>query len=226
MKKLIVLLLAMIAMFSFVRADKIVFAFETYPPYEYVEGGVFKGTDVDTIRDVCKKAGHEAVFKEMPWAQAMLQVENGTVDAIFSLFKTSEREKFLVFPTKKLSSETNVIIVKKGSTKKATKIAEMNGWLVGVTKEYSYGDDFDNSKVFKRDESNSNELLLKKLDAGRMDAAIINELGWLALEKQLGLSGKFEKLFVVSSDPLYVGFSKAKGEKAKKWAEDFSKHLK
>lgn len=226
MKKLMVLLVAAVVVFGSVWAEKIVFAFEAYPPYEYVEGGVFKGTDVDTIRDVCKKAGHEAVFKEMPWAQAMLQVENGTVDAIFSLFKTADREKFLVFPTKKLSSETNIIIVKKGSNKKATKIADMAGWNLGVTKEYSYGDVFDKATGFKKEEANSNEILLNKLDAGRMDAAIINELVLQILEKQLGMTGKFEKLFVVSSEGMFVGFSKAKGEKAKKWAEDFSKHLK
>ncbi len=226
MKSLFILAVLILSCVFVYAGEKVVFAFEAYSPYEYVENGVAKGPDVEAIREACKKSGIDPEFKEMPWAQALLQVEKGTVDAIFSLFKNAEREAFLYFPTKKLSSETNVIIVKKGSTKKATKIADMSGWLVGVTKEYSYGDVFDSSNVFKRDEALDGDILLKKLEAGRMDAAIINELVWQTLEKKLGLTGKFEKLFTVSSEPMYVGFSKAKGDKAKKWAADFSANLK
>jgi polar amino acid transport system substrate-binding protein len=208
-----------------VLAEKLTLVYEPYPPYEYNDGGKLIGTDVDIIRAVCKRVGCEPEFSERPWKRAMVEVKTGQVDGIFSLFKTEEREEFLFFPSESLSFEKNVVITKKGKGIKATKLDDLKGKSFGVVVDYSYGDDFDAYKDLKKEVCKDNEELLKKLYAGRMEVAIINELGYHSLIKKMGLKGKFEVIHEQSFDPLFIGFSKAKGEKAKKVADDFSKAL-
>jgi polar amino acid transport system substrate-binding protein len=211
---------------SYSAAEKITLVFESYPPYESVEGGKIDGIDVAIIREVCKQLGLEPDFQERPWERAQSEVKSGAADAIFSLFKTDEREKFLFFPSKGLSYEKNIIVGKKGKGVKASSVADLKGKIVGVVKGYSYGDAFDNEvKNLKTDASTNVEMMLKKLDGGRMDVAITNELVYNSMVKKLKLQDKLEVVYVQSNDPLYVGFSKAKGEKGQKLAADFGRVL-
>ena len=67
-----------------------------------------------------------------------------------------------------------------------------------------------------------------KLNLGNhFDAATVNELVFAYIVKELGMAGRFKKLdFVVTNQPLYIGFSKAKGKSHKQLAEDYSRVLK
>jgi polar amino acid transport system substrate-binding protein len=206
-------------------ADKLTFAYEPYPPYEFDQGGTSVGTDVDIIKAVCARSGYEAKFVSEPWKRCEEEVKAGTVDAIFSLFKTDEREKFLYFPSQNLSYERDVIIAKNG-TQKVYNLEGLNGKSVGTVVEYSYGDAFDNAtkqNLFKNEVCPNNEQLLLMLDGGRMQYAIINDLVYNSLTKKLSNRGAFEILYPQVNDPMYVAFSKAKGDKEKKVAEQFSK---
>ena len=216
-----VLLLAATAM-----AGEVTFVFESYPPYEFVEGGTVKGVDADMIKAVCSKLGLTPKFEETPWKRAVSDVKEGKVDAIFSLYINDERKEFLYFPEKGLSREKNILVSKKGGDVKIAKLGDLDGKTVGVVSEYSYGDAFDNYKSATRDESANAETLLKKLENDRIPVIIINELVYNSLAKKLGLSDKLEiQPFAVSDEPMYVAFSKAKGDAAKGMAEAFSKAI-
>jgi polar amino acid transport system substrate-binding protein len=221
----IILLMFLMLLPAIALAEKITLVYEAYPPYEFVEGGKIMGTDVDIINEACKRIGCEVEFLDRPWKRAVEEVKDGKVDGIFSLFKTDERDAFLFFPTESLSFEKNIIIAKKGKGIKAAKVEDLKGKSVGVVVDYSYGDAFDAYKDIKREVCKDNEELLKKLDTGRMDVAIVNELVYGFLAKKMGLKGKFEVVYQQSLDPMFIGFSKAKGEKAKKLAADFSKAI-
>ncbi len=208
-------------------AQKLVFDFESYPPYEFVENSKVLGTDVDIIREVCKRIGYEAVFMEKPWKRCEEEVKAGDVDAIFSLFKTDEREQYLYFPVESLSFEKDMVIAKKGKGK-AGKIEDLNGKTIGSVVGYSYGDAFDEAakkKSFRLEECQNNEQMLKKLIEDRMDFGIINELVYNNLVKKLKLTGKIDILYTQVYEPMFVGFSKAKGDKAKEISDNFGKVL-
>ncbi|MFZ5569417.1 MAG: substrate-binding periplasmic protein [Thermodesulfobacteriota bacterium] len=207
-------------------AEKVVFVSEDYPPYEYMENGKVVGFDADIIREVCSRIGVEADFKQWPWKRAMVKVKDGSVDAIFSLFRTPEREEFLIFPAEPLSSEKNVVIVRKGSPLKLTRLDDLKGKTVGVVVEYSYGAEFDNFSGIEKEVCKSTENMLQKLDAKRMDIAVINEHVMRYLSRKLGLQDRFDIQFVLNEDPMYVGFSKAKGGRSQELADKFSATLK
>lgn len=201
-------------------AETVVFVFDSLPPYEYLENGVAKGLNVDIIRSVCKKIGVTPVFREYPWSRAMHMVKNGEVDAIFSLYKTKEREEFLLFPTHPLNDETNVIIVPKESVLRAGSLDDMKKWRVGVVQDYSYGEKFDNYAAIYKEASTDNEQLLRKLEGGRLDAVVINKKVFFSLKAD----EKFKIIYTVNTEALYVAFSK-KSAKAQRLVSQFSRHL-
>ncbi len=208
------------------QAEEVVFVYEQYPPYEFIEDGVLKGTDVDIIREVCKRNGITPVFREVPWARAMEEVRQGASDAIFSLFRNEEREAFLAFPEVGLSSEKNIIVSAAGGGLSVNSLEDLAGKTVGVVTDYSYGEGFDDADTFERDASGDNKTLLKKLQANRVDVIVINEIVFNSLARSLDVQNAFEVMgYVVADEPMYVGFSRKSPKDAEQLAALFTTTL-
>lgn len=212
---------------STAQAKDVTFVYETYPPYEFSEGGTLVGTDVDVIREVCTRIGVTPIFREVPWKRAMDEVKTGKADAIFSLFRTEEREGFLAFPEVGLSSERNVLVTRADSGLSVTSIGGLSGTTVGVVVDYAYGEPFDSTQSFTREASNDYEMLMKKLEAGRTDLAVINELVLNSMLRKSGKGSAFSVMeYVVADEPMYVGFSKkSENIDADQMAEEFTNAL-
>lgn len=67
-----------------------------YPPYHWREGGRIVGASVDLNRMIFKEIGveFEAIYTG-PWKRVLKTAENGGVDFLMSLKKTSERATYL-----------------------------------------------------------------------------------------------------------------------------------
>lgn len=224
MKKFIVL--AALLLFPLTAsAEKVIFVTEDYPPYVYEENGRATGFDSDTIREVCKRLGIEPKFRFLPWKRALSQVKRGTAHAIYSLMRTDERSEFLYYPSEILCVDKNVIFGRKGSGIKVLCLDDLKEITLGVVVEYSYGPTFDEFKGLTKEYCRNTEILLRKLNAKRMSVAIANEYVAKHLLKKMELKNRFEVLFKVSEDPMYVAFSKALGQKGKDLSEKFSQVL-
>lgn len=209
-------------------AERITFVFEVYPPYEFYEGDNLVGTDVDVIREVCRRMEIDPVFRELPWARALKEVRDGKADAIFSLLKTRERLTFLYFPAENLSYEHFVFVAPRGSGISLKGPQDLKGRRVGVCRGYDYDPAFDARKDFIREFSLHDEEQLRKLQAGRMELAIMNRQVFTYTARRMGLKDFFEILEyeITPAHPMYVGFSRAKGPHAGLLAEQFDKVLK
>ncbi len=208
-------------------AEKIIFASpEDLPPKIYKENGELKGTYVDIIREIGKRMHVEVEFQQFPWARAMAMVKAGEVDAIFPPLKTPDRLEFLYFPSEPMSYTRNVLFARKKSGLKIKKLSDLNGLMVGINDQYSYGAEFDEyKKHLKIDLSRNEELQIKKLaDASmvRMDVAAASEEAFRFLIKRMNYTNQFEIVYTISEKPSYVAFTKAKGEKMKVFAEKYS----
>lgn len=208
-------------------AGTLVMAVEEYPPYEYTADGIPMGMHIEIIQIASERLGIKADIRFYPWARALEMVKTGEVDTIFSLFKTPEREAFLYYPGEPLANEKNILITHKNSTKEAKSLEDIAGWKIGIVRESAYGKEFDAYPNITRHEVAHIEQLIKMAAAGnRFDATPVNEYVFAYKVKELGLTGQFKKLdFTVSDEPLYIGFSKAKGPSHKKLAEDYSQVL-
>ncbi|MBI9079812.1 MAG: transporter substrate-binding domain-containing protein [Pseudodesulfovibrio sp.] len=220
-----VALVLLSASFSFAAADEIRFVYEDYAPYAYQENGEAKGFHVDIIRVVCSRIGVTPIFLHRPWARAIEDVRTGVADGIISIFKNSEREKYLYYPDLGLSEEESVVFVKRDGPE-VTTIQDLDGLKVGIIRGYFYGEGVREQLPSKIYEFLDGEMLLRMLGENRISAGLgIRNTGEYMLEK-LDYEDQIVVALVLSKRQMYVGFSKEMGERGKRLVEDFNRELK
>jgi len=74
--------------------DTMVFAVNHSPPWSIIkQGEKVQGIDILLAEVIANKVGLEAKFLECPFSRCLRMLENGSADAILSLFKTTGRAK-------------------------------------------------------------------------------------------------------------------------------------
>jgi len=74
-------------------AKKFTVGFDSdFPPYGYVENGVYKGFDLDLAREVAKRNGWEIVLKPINWDAKDMELNSGSIDCIWNGFTMNGRE--------------------------------------------------------------------------------------------------------------------------------------
>lgn len=215
MKRIVIVsivFLGVLSMYAQLEAANYVFVTLEFPPLEYTgEDGNPRGIAVDMVKRIMSSLGHEIQIKVYPWPKALEMVRAGDADAIFTAYKTPERETFLDYSKEVFIPQIVGFYVKKGSS------ITFNGDLhtlrtkhIGVVSTISYGPKFDQMgpqlqvEPVERIEQNFQKLL-----SGRIDLIISNihvadwELQKLQLREEIvRLPHEVER---VSS---YIAFSK------------------
>lgn len=227
MKKTTLFLLIFSLMPINAMSETIKFVTDEYPPYNYAENGKAKGICIDVVTEICRRLGYDANFMVVSWPRAIKSVNEGTADGIFYLYYNKEREKFLYFPSEPIANPRNICLVRKASNIKIEKLEDLKNKVVGVIESYSYGTEFDNlHDVRKRSYQDIRELV-RIIHIGRADMVAAAELPFkfASKNKNLDFEEEFRIAYVITQDPVYIGFSRAAGEKGKIWAEKFSDML-
>ena len=81
-------------------------------PYENLSDGEAPGFSTEVLKQVFTTMGREASFEEFPWARAAGLVFRGERDAIFTAFRSDERERFCHFPKEPLARDKWVFFVR------------------------------------------------------------------------------------------------------------------
>ncbi len=210
-------------------AEKVVkLVCEESPPFNYAENGATIGIASDIIRESYKRMGYQVVFQQYPWARALAMAEEGMSDGIFCLYKTAEREKSFVYSDKIASDTQSFFVLKDSKIHFNGRLQEMGSYSIGVTRDYSYGEAFDEAvktgvlahiEAVSGIENNIEKLLIK-----RIDLFIEGEYLGLSKLKAMSLLDQVRVLDVKVNEPgLYVGFSKKRN--AASFAEAFNNGL-
>lgn len=181
-------------------------------PFKFEENGVPTGIDIEVIDAVFDRLGisYKVDFIE---ADARIQQEarNGTADMLLVFSKNAEREEYLVYPEESyVDISWNLFVRAEDRDRiKYESLADLEGLLIGITRDISYTDAFLNSGL-KFDVAAKNDLQIGKLLAGRFDAVPMNTLSTLHELKQ---SGDLEKVHFLpkplKSKPYYNVFTRA-----------------
>lgn len=111
-----------------------------FAPFEYMEGGEFKGFDMDLIREIGKRMGKNVKIDNMDFEAVVAAVSSGKhLVAIAGLTINPERAEAVAFTNSYLESAYQVIIVKENNTKfdgmnKEQIIAALQGTKINVAK--------------------------------------------------------------------------------------------
>lgn len=104
---------------------------DTFVPMGFCEkNGRLVGYDVDLARAVFHLYGLKVSFQPINWSMNIMELNNGTIDAIWNGFsKTTEREKVVAFSNTYLKDEQTLVSLRKNHI---TSLRKMTGRTLGA----------------------------------------------------------------------------------------------
>jgi len=199
---------------------------QDFPPYHFMDkSGKEHGFIIEIISQVAAAMDIKIKFHQYPWSRCIQMVKTGQTDAMMNLFKTEERSKFLYFSKSVLAHEINLFFVLENSPiTYSGDLSSLEGLKICAIRNYSYGAKFDHQTLPLLFRLETETELISSLINKRCDLIIGNKIVIQTLLKQKNLDMRVKALApAVSRDPLYIGFSKARGHK--EMAKKFSKQL-
>lgn len=133
MRKFIIIfsLFIFACVFSFSDPIKVVSG-DFYPPFIWVdESGNPQGFSVELLDLLEKETGLDFELELMPFSEALERIENGKADMINLIFKTPEREKYILFSKPLFEIESNIYYRKNLNV---ANISDLNPYIVGAVK--------------------------------------------------------------------------------------------
>ncbi len=205
---------------------KIEVVYTDWFPYTYKTEGKAAGFEVEVLQAVMAKMNIEVTFVNYPWKRCLHALKAGKSDALVSMLKSTEREKYTWYASEHISvSKVALFIRKEKKIEYNGSLDSLEGYSVGVIMGFTYGQTFDNATHFRKDNAVNTDILIRKVLHGRSDLGAENQIVTSATAYKMGLKDAFVYLEPpLFKKKLYVGFSKAK--KHKVLSQDFSYELK
>jgi polar amino acid transport system substrate-binding protein len=187
-------------------------------PYSFrgADGGAH-GLNVDIARMALKQLGCEANFVEMPWARALVELEQGRLDILPGALRKPEREVFAYF-SRPINRSPNVLFMGRSAAEKyrIKQLSDLIGtnFRLGAQIDVSYGPSYDTLMKNPEFKSHVSPLTMRRsawkmIERDRIDGLIADEVTGLLELQQLGLSDSISRTrVVVSGDPALFAFSK------------------
>jgi polar amino acid transport system substrate-binding protein len=154
--------------------DTITFTTEDYPPYNFVENGVYKGVGYDQIMLIMKDTGIKYTVELMPWARAYALAQSDSTTCVFTAAHTPERDTLFKW-VEPLGVDRNIMTAKAGSGVHVANLEQARRYRIGTQRD-DYTEAFLQKNGFEKIDLASNlDLTLKKLESGRIDLIPLSE---------------------------------------------------
>ncbi len=186
---------------------------DNFPPFSYMDSGSLTGIDVDLVHEMARRLNISVQIQAYPWARVINSVKRGEVDGAFAAFETQERQAFCLY-VGVLHIEAFYLFTRKGNEFPYTRISDLYGKRVGIDRGVFVSDAFERAvndgRIILEEVNDTGMINLRKLDAGRMDAAI-GDHGVMSYHlKLLGLEQRIVALQPIREPtPAYLVLSKA-----------------
>ncbi len=170
-----------------------------YPPYEFVdEDGNYRGFNVDMMRAIAIELGIDIELIPMSWQEAMESLENGEVDAVQGMTKSSIREDKFDFSSPLVINSQAIFVLK--DTNYVSDLKDLAGKKVSFQRadvSYELVQNIKGIKSYiKTNQEEAIDLLLNK----EVDAFVGNRLtGIYYLQRE----ENFDKVKIVG-DPMHI----------------------
>lgn len=172
------------------------------------------GVTSQIIKEAFAAEGYTISFKFVPWAKGLKDVLSNKADILYPAYYNDERAKIYHISEAFFKSET--ILVKHSSSDfKYNGFESLKGLKIGITRGYSYGKDFDETKGLIKQEVSKEALNFQKLLKKRIDIMPIDKLVFKHYMSSNKLGDQLVSIEpAISSNDLHLLFSKKdpKGE--------------
>lgn len=168
--------------FSLFAKEKIELGCNYFPPLK-IGTSTKPGIDLEILELIYKD--FDLNFKFMPWARALKQVTQGDIIGLCSCSKTKDRELKLLFSEKMGATAIGFFTIEKSKvfSRKSS---------IGVVRNYIIEDDI--KEKYKLITGNTQESLIRMLEAKRIEAIYGYEYPVKYAAKKLGINLYFKKI--------------------------------
>ncbi|MEM7176316.1 MAG: transporter substrate-binding domain-containing protein [Pseudomonadota bacterium] len=158
-----------------------------FAPFSYLEDGIVAGPGRELVDDICERIAIECSFDAVPWRRALELMRSDAVDAMMPIGFNEDRARWLDYSPPMFATEYG-FFVSASNPLDYSDVSQIAGMKIGVLAP-------SNSErllmslreaLIERDETPiiierhaKDELGMRKLAAGRLDAVFINQdRGW------------------------------------------------
>ncbi|XOZ32554.1 substrate-binding periplasmic protein [Halomonadaceae bacterium KBTZ08] len=206
---------------------------EPWKPYQYQDtDGHLKGLDIELMRAMADQAGCELTLVEQPWKRHLRNLKKGRVDIAAGADYSPERADYAYF-SRPYRTESVDLFMRRGEADnyelKGLRDIRDQDLVVGVTRGYDYGKQFETMKTLPGFEEHieparSDLLNYRKLARKRLDAFLADPLVLKAQVRGSTFEGAFEAHPLrVKQAPIYLMFSRE--STSKELVQRFNKAL-
>ena len=214
-----------------------------FKPYIWCDGKEPKGIDIEIVTEMFSRIDRPFTIECLPWKRALNYIKSGDADALFSAYRTKEREQFAIFLSSPVHKTTFSAFVRSGEALAYSSTEDLYGKHVGVNLGYSINPEFDAAKANKKfnvSESRTTDIGIRMLIKGRVDTYINSRDVVLFTAREMGVEGLITPLPKPMHDPrpAFIMFSKSAPIKdkeqliealnqslAKMWEDGTIKHI-
>jgi len=179
---------------------------EANPPFMYAQAGRAAGAYPALLGAVFREMKAEVEIRALPWRRALSEIESGAA-GVGGLYQTAERLARFDYSEPLFVERINVYMPRGPATYRG--LTDLHGKRVGVIRGWSYGDEFDEARrtgTVLVEEVTSDEQNLRKLEAGRLDAALaIEEAAGPRLKQYPGV----QRAGTLAEKPTFLAFHKS-----------------
>lgn len=217
---LIGVLAAMLLLFSFsVRAEPLSLSTLEWPPFvgQNLPG---QGTTGARVRSICAVAGLEPRLSFLPWRRVLMEARAGLSQGYFPEYRSANREKEFYF-SKAVGCSVVGLVHRRDLVPVWTSLEDLAAYRLGVVDGYVNSEEFDrlvDMGILYPVKCNSDEMALRMLEAGRIDAAVMDRAVFRHLSGEAGSAQKPSSLVfaakILTVHSLHVCFPRTPAGKA------------
>jgi len=185
-----------------------------YPPYIETVDGKVDGIATRIVREAFRRIDQPISIEVLPWARSILYIETGQADAIYTIFKNSEREKFADYSQQVLFDQTiSLFTLKERHIAYDGRFKTLSGYSFCAVNKVSYGEIFDQAVeagvINQINSTTSASQCAQMLTKRRVDIWVNNTYGGFHVADALSLLPSLKVLEpIIQSTPSYIAFSK------------------
>ena len=146
---------------------------DTWPPFTGDQPGSAVASDL--VREALNRIEVASGTTIMDFSEAMRGIESGTYDGSAALWKTPEREEFLIFSRPYLENRL-ILVGRKGSDVGALSVADLAGKKVALVEGYAYGDEISGASNVEFVNGKNDQHNLERLLSGEVDYMLVDDL--------------------------------------------------
>jgi polar amino acid transport system substrate-binding protein len=166
-------LLGLLLMAQASAGERLRLVADSWPPFTEVSL-LNNGLASDLVSTALQRAGYSTEYEQVPWARALLGIEEGRYDVLINAWFSDDRTRIGRFSQEYLLNRVR-FLKRSRSSVQFQDLSQLYERPIAIVRGYSYSPEFDNDDLLEKVPVNNFSMALRMVAAGRVDLAVEDE---------------------------------------------------